>query len=38
MKKKQTKKDKQLKQWLKNGGREGAKKDFLTLLRKAVSV
>lgn len=36
--KKQKKKDKQLKSWLKAGGREGAKKDFLILLKRAVSV
>lgn len=33
--KKLTQKDKQLKDWLKQGGREGAKKDFSTLLKKA---
>ncbi len=30
-------KDKKLKNWLKQGGAEGAKKDFLTLLKRAVS-
>lgn len=30
-------KDKKLKNWLKKGGREGAKQDFLTLLKRAVS-
>lgn len=29
-------KDIKLKKWLKQGGREGAKKDFLTLLKQAV--
>jgi len=29
-------KDKKLRDWLKKGGREGSKKDFLTLLKKAV--
>lgn len=29
-------KDKKLKDWLKAGGREGSKKDFLTLLKRAV--
>lgn len=33
--KKLLKKDKQLKNWLKKGGREGAKKDFSTLLKLA---
>ncbi len=28
--------DKKLKNWLKSGGREGSKKDFLTLLKRAV--
>ncbi len=29
--------DNTFKQWLKRGGREGAKKDFLTLLKRVVS-
>lgn len=36
--KKQKPKDKQLKKWLKTGGRKGAKKDFLMLLKRAVFV
>jgi hypothetical protein len=35
-KKKLTEKDKKLKEWLKQGGREGTKQDFLTLLKRAV--
>ena len=35
-KKKQTQKEEKIKEWLKKGGREGAKADFLTLLKKAV--
>lgn len=35
--KKLTEKDEKLKSWLKAGGREGAKKDFLTLLKRAVT-
>lgn len=31
-----TKADKKLVAWLKKGGREGAKKDFVTLLKRAV--
>lgn len=34
-KKKLTEKDKKLKEWLKQGGREGAKKDFFSLLKRA---
>lgn len=37
-KKRTPKKDKKLQQWLKDGGREGAKKDFFTLLKRAVQV
>lgn len=37
MKKKLLKKDKDLLRWLKAGGREGAKKDFSILLKRAVS-
>lgn len=29
-------KDKKIKKWLKQGGREGSKQDFLTLLKRAV--
>lgn len=37
MKKKSLKdKDKKLKEWLKKGGREGSRKDFLTVLKRAV--
>jgi len=36
MKKKFTNKDKKLRDWLKKGGREDSKKDFFTLLKKAV--
>lgn len=36
-KKKLTPTDKKLKQWLKTGGRVGAKRDFLTLLKRAVT-
>lgn len=35
--KKSSVKDKKLKDWLKKGGRDGAKKNFLTLLKRAVS-
>lgn len=35
-KKKLTSKDKAIKDWLKKGGRREAKKDFLTLLKRAV--
>lgn len=35
--KKLTEKDKRLNGWLKKGGREGSKKDFLTLLKRAVT-
>ena len=35
MKKKLLEKDKQLLRFVKQGGREGAKKDFLSLLKKA---
>lgn len=38
MKKRLLAKDKKLKNWLKQGGREGTKKDFLTLLKRAVSL
>lgn len=34
-KKKLTEQDKKLKDWLKEGGREGAKKDLLTLIKRA---
>ena len=34
-KKRLTEKDKKLVKFLKDGGREGAKKDFLTLLKRA---
>ena len=37
MKKKLLPKDKKLKSWLKKSGRDNAKKDFLTLLKRAVS-
>lgn len=30
-------KDKRLKEYVKKGGREGSKKDFVTLLKRAVS-
>lgn len=30
-------KDKKLKEWVKKGGRDNSKKDFLTLLKRAVS-
>lgn len=30
-------KDKKVRNWLKQGGREGSKKDFLTLLKRAVT-
>lgn len=36
-KKKITKNEKKLKNWLKKGGRENAKKDFISLLKRAVS-
>lgn len=36
-KKKFSSKDKKLRDFLKKGGREGSKKDFLTLLKQAVS-
>jgi len=35
-KKKLLSKDKKLKNWLKQGGREDSKQDFLTLLKRAV--
>ncbi len=35
MKNKKTKKDKDLLNWLKKGGREGSKKDFLSLVTRA---
>jgi hypothetical protein len=34
--KKLSPKDKKLRNWLKQGGHEGAKKDFITLLKQAV--
>ena len=37
-KKKLLPKDKVILNWLKNGGREGAKKDLLTLIKRAVPV
>lgn len=37
MKKKLLPKDKKLKAWLKKGGREGARQDFLRLLKRATS-
>ena len=36
--KRSSNKDKKLKNWLKKGGRESSKQDFLTLLKRAVSV
>ncbi len=38
MKKKILSKDQKLKSWFKKGGREGSRKDFFTLLKRAVSV
>lgn len=34
---KRKEKDKKLKEWVKKGGRENSKKDFSTLLKRAVS-
>ena len=31
------KQDKKIRSWLKQGGREGAKKDFVTLLKRAAN-
>lgn len=36
--KKLNQKDKNIINWLKQGGREGSKKDFLTLLKRAVTL